>query len=48
MVCASDLIAIGLITGLRKRGLRVPEDISVSGFDDLDVARLLYPRTDNR
>ena len=43
VVCASDLIAIGLITGLRKRGLRVPEDISVSGFDNLDVARYFTP-----
>ena len=43
VVCASDLIAIGLISGLRKRGLHVPEDISVSGFDNLDVARYFTP-----
>lgn len=43
VVCASDLIAIGLINGLKKHGLRVPEDISVSGFDNLDVARYFTP-----
>ena len=43
VVCASDLIAIGLISGLRKRGLNVPDDISVSGFDNLDLARYFTP-----
>jgi LacI family transcriptional regulator len=43
VVCASDLIAIGLINGLRKRNLCVPEDISVSGFDNLDIARYFSP-----
>lgn len=43
IVCASDLIAIGLINGLKKRGLSVPEDISVSGFDNLDIARYFTP-----
>ena len=43
VVCASDLIAIGLINGLKKSGVRVPEDISVSGFDNLDVARYFTP-----
>lgn len=43
VVCASDLIAIGLINGLRKHGLQVPEDISISGFDNLDVARYFTP-----
>lgn len=43
VVCASDLIAIGLINGLKKRGLSVPDDISVSGFDNLDVARYFTP-----
>ena len=43
VVCASDLIAIGLIGGLKKHNLRVPEDISVTGFDNLDVARYFSP-----
>ena len=43
VVCASDLIAIGLINGLKTHGLKIPEDISVSGFDNLDVARYFSP-----
>lgn len=43
VVCASDLIAIGFINGLKKHGVGVPEDISVSGFDNLDVARYFTP-----
>ena len=31
----NDLIAAGVVSGIRKRGLKVPEDISVVGFDDL-------------
>ncbi|MGI6031341.1 MAG: LacI family DNA-binding transcriptional regulator [Eubacteriales bacterium] len=34
--CGSDLIAIGAIDAILKRGLRVPEDIQVSGYDDID------------
>jgi DNA-binding LacI/PurR family transcriptional regulator len=43
VVCASDLIAIGLINGFRDLGINVPKDISVSGFDDLDIARYFFP-----
>lgn len=42
--CASDLMAIGMLSGLRKLGLRVPEDISVMGHDDLPFST--FPGTD--
>ncbi|WOF24250.1 LacI family DNA-binding transcriptional regulator [Microbacterium betulae] len=39
----NDLVAIGLIGGLRELGLRVPEDVSVTGFDDIPLAQYVAP-----
>lgn len=43
IICASDLIASGAISEVTKRGLRVPEDISIIGFDDLPFCANLTP-----
>ena len=43
IMCASDLIATGVIAEVLKHGLQVPEDISVIGFDDLPIASQLSP-----
>lgn len=43
IVCANDLIAIGTINAIRRQGLRVPEDIAVTGIDDTDLAALYSP-----
>jgi DNA-binding LacI/PurR family transcriptional regulator len=40
---ASDLIAIGAMKALHERGLRVPEDIAVAGFDDIPMAGFVNP-----
>ena len=39
----NDHMAIGLLSALRERGLRVPEDVSVVGFDDVPEAAYLFP-----
>jgi LacI family transcriptional regulator len=39
----NDETAVGVIEAARARGLRVPEDLSVVGFDDTHVARLASP-----
>lgn len=36
IVAANDLMALGVIRALKQRGLRVPEDVGVAGFDDLE------------
>jgi DNA-binding LacI/PurR family transcriptional regulator len=42
-VAYNDLMAIGLIRGLEQAGLRVPDDVSVVGFDDILVSQLVSP-----
>ncbi|OAN74358.1 LacI family transcriptional regulator [Jannaschia sp. EhC01] len=41
--CAADTVAFGLIAGLQAEGVRVPEDISVVGFDDIDMSEFYVP-----
>jgi DNA-binding LacI/PurR family transcriptional regulator/signal transduction histidine kinase/ActR/RegA family two-component response regulator len=43
VVAANDEMATGAIDVLRKHGLRVPQDVPVTGFDDLMLARLGNP-----
>lgn len=43
IVAYNDLIAVGLMDRLRQRGLRVPEDVSVAGFDNVPVSTLVSP-----
>ncbi len=44
LLCANDLMAIGAIEYCKAAGLRVPEDVSIVGFDDIPMAGLLTPR----
>lgn len=41
--CSADDLAAGLLQGLRARGVEVPRDISVIGYDGFDVGRVTVP-----
>lgn len=43
ILAMSDAIAIGAIRGLRDRGLSIPSDVSVVGFDDIELAQTTDP-----
>ncbi|MGD0274213.1 MAG: substrate-binding domain-containing protein [Gaiellaceae bacterium] len=41
--CASDVMAIGAMAAIEAAGLKIPDDVAVVGFDDIDYARLVEP-----
>jgi LacI family transcriptional regulator len=43
LFAANDAMAIAAMSALREAGLRVPEDVAVTGFDDIPIARYVYP-----
>jgi DNA-binding LacI/PurR family transcriptional regulator len=43
IICVNDLMAVGVLKELRERGLRVPEDVSVTGFDNIKLSEFCYP-----
>ncbi|GAA2272855.1 LacI family DNA-binding transcriptional regulator [Glycomyces scopariae] len=43
VIAASDGIAAGVVRGARDRGLEVPRDLSVTGWDDLEIGRFMPP-----
>ncbi len=43
VIAFSDYIALGAIRALRERGLSVPSDVSVTGFDDIEIAKYSEP-----
>ncbi|MDD2708299.1 MAG: substrate-binding domain-containing protein [Verrucomicrobiae bacterium] len=43
IIALHDLMALNVIRRCKERGLRVPEDFAVAGFDDLPIARMLNP-----
>jgi len=44
VICNNDLMAIGILDGLAARGLSVPGDLSVVGFDGIDLASWTQPK----
>lgn len=43
VICVNDFMAIGVLRELRDAGLRVPQDVSVTGFDNIQLSEYLYP-----
>ena len=43
LICSSDVIAIGVVQEARAQGLRVPDDVSVVGFDGIEAASWVDP-----
>ena len=43
LICGNDILAFGAMSGCAALGLRVPHDVSVTGFDDLDLAACSSP-----
>ncbi len=43
IVCVNDFMAVGVLRQLREMGLRVPEDVSVTGFDNISLSEMMTP-----
>src|SRR5258706_16019170 len=43
IICVNDVTAVGALRELRERGIRVPEDVSVTGFDNVKLSEFCYP-----
>ena len=43
LVCRDDLAAIGTLRALQERGIRVPEDVAVTGWDDTRLSAVTFP-----
>jgi LacI family transcriptional regulator len=43
IICVNDIMAVGVMKELREHGLRIPEDVSITGFDNIKLAEFCYP-----
>jgi LacI family transcriptional regulator len=43
IICVNDMMAVGALRELRERGIRVPEDMSVTGFDNIKLSEFCSP-----
>jgi LacI family transcriptional regulator len=43
IICVNDITAVGALRELRERGIRVPHDMSVTGFDNVKLSEFCYP-----
>ncbi|ASJ75267.1 LacI family DNA-binding transcriptional regulator [Granulosicoccus antarcticus] len=43
IICGNDVLAAGAIVRARQLGIAIPRDVSITGFDDIDIATTVYP-----
>lgn len=43
IMCISDTVAAGCMSAACDAGLSIPQDLAITGFDDIDLARMLHP-----
>jgi len=43
ILCGNDVLAVGAVRQAEDMGLHVPDDISITGFDDIELARIVQP-----
>ena len=43
VMCGNDVLAVGALMKAKEMGFRVPEDISITGFDDIELAKVVEP-----
>ncbi|MBU2993969.1 LacI family DNA-binding transcriptional regulator [Octadecabacter sp. 1_MG-2023] len=43
IMCSADVLAVGAMRRARELGISVPEDVSITGFDDLELAQVVHP-----
>ena len=44
VMCGNDVLAVGALRGAQDMGLSVPQDVSITGFDDIELARIVTPQ----
>ncbi len=42
--CANDLLAMGAVSAIKDKGLKIPDDIAVVGFDDIQFSSFIHPK----
>ena len=47
ILCGNDVLAVGALRQAQEMALDVPGDVSITGFDDIELARIVSPRADN-
>lgn len=43
VMCGNDVLAVGAVQGAKALGLRIPKDVSITGFDDIELATVVEP-----